>query len=355
MKRIFLLNFYLLIFVFFIIQPDLCFAVSENGKTESLKPDGIILHTSICPGPGGALLGNKAEKKSVRYHFLVLKNGSIITGKPEKEILPHIGNKFMARSLSVFVEGSFEEKPRSFVRNPYAPKLPPAQEKALVSLLFALMKKYEIPLSQIERHIDNNEEIDCPGSEFPYFDILLGMAKKMIAAEGNPTLAAICKAKKIKLPLPKASIVITKSRKKLELYYGTTLLKTYQATFSDPNGDKLQKGDCKTPAGKFYICEKYPMRAWMELSFPDEFHAKKALEKNIIDKTTFRKIAEKSKSGGMPQHGTNMGYDVGIHAAGFTYGKMEPNSTAGCIGLEDPEAFELYNAVPVGSEVLISE
>lgn len=261
----------------------------------------------------------------------------------------------MGRSLSVYVEGNFDETETAFLKKTIQPTLPRIQEKALQNLLFSLMQKHNIPLSQIERHIDNNEEIDCPGAEFPYFNILLGMAESMIKSKGNLLLSEICKTKRISMPISDARIIIYKSKSRLELYSGNTLLKTYKAGFSDPAGDKLRKGDCKTPVGKFYICEKYPMRAWMELSYPDEPHAKTALSKKIIDKKTYEKIREKSESGGVPQHATKMGYDVGIHAAGYPYGKMKPNSTAGCIGMEDPEAFELYNAVPIGTEVQVKE
>jgi hypothetical protein len=342
-------------FVLLFFLPGICYAAQQKDKKPELRPDGIVLHSINCPGPGGALKGKNNGDASLNYHFLVRKDGTVISGKPEKAIIPHIGNRFVGRSLSVMLEGDFDEKNQFSIRQPLAPGLPGKQREALTGLLFSLMKKHNIPLSQIERHIDNNEEIDCPGADFPYFDLLFSMAEKMIKDAGKPVLSEICKSKKIKIPIDNAKIVIIKSKSRLELYSGDTLLKTYRAGFSDPKGDKLRKGDCKTPVGSFCICEKYPMRAWMELSYPDEPHAKKALAKKIIDKKTYDKINEKSASGGIPQHATQMGYDVGIHAGGYPYGKMKPDTTAGCIALEDPEAFELYNAVPVGSEVVVRE
>jgi hypothetical protein len=142
----------------------------------------------------------------------------------------------------------------------------------------------------------------------------------------------------------------------VKLYSGDVLLKTYKIGLSNqPKGDKLRRGDRRTPVGTFYISEKFPMRAWMEINYPSSRHAKIGLEKNIIDKTIYERIVACEKTGNIPLHDTPMGDDVGFHAGGFPYGRMRIDYTAGCIGFEDPEAFEVFFAVPVGTKVIIKE
>jgi len=333
--------------VFAIAFPALLF-----GTEKKLKPDGIILHSSDCTGPDGKGFGKFGHICAKNYHFIVKKNGIIQRGAPEERIIKHVGSKFNNTSLSVLVEGSFGAG-QLFCAND---RMPVKQEEALKKLLFMLMDKYDIPLSQIERHRDNDNLLSCPGYGFPYFELLYSMSKSLIKEAGNPLLEDICKKKGISLPLKSAKIYVDKSDLTLSLYEGEVLLKSYRIGLSNkPQGDKLRAGDRKTPVGTFYICEKYPTRAWMEFSYPDVAHAKVGLTKKIIDQRQYDLIVNAVNSGSVPFHGSAMGNDVGMHAGGFPYGRMRTDYTAGCVGLEDPEAFEIYNAVPIGSSITIME
>ncbi len=58
-------------------------------------------------------------------------------------------------------------------------------------------------------------------------------------------------------PLKNPRIVIRKSESRLELFDGSTLVKTYPVVFGfTPAGDKEKEGDGKTPEGEFYIFTK---------------------------------------------------------------------------------------------------
>lgn len=330
---------------------------SPAGKTaeKKLNPDGIVLHSYDCPGPCGENAPKNYGSPLKNYHYIVKKNGDILKGFPEDKIIPHIGGKYLSRSLSVMVEGTFRESP--FIDSLKADTgLPQKQFNSLKKLLFSLMKKHNIPLSQIERHVDHDEGQFCPAAGFEYFNLLYSMAKDMIKGRNKKTLEEICNEKNIAIPIKNARLVIRKKLYTLDLYAGKTHLRSYGiALSSSPGGDKLKEWDRKTPLGKFYICEKYPMRAWMEISYPTNQHAATALKKKIIGKATYDAIRNSQKTGNIPPHNTGMGQDVGLHAAGFPYGKMRNNSTAGCMGTEDPEAYELYYCVPLGAVVEIYE
>ena len=318
-------------------------------KEKELKPDGIVIHSYDCNGPHGKRAPKEYGDPLKNYHYLVKKNGKIVKGKPEKKIIPHIGSRYLHRSLSVMVEGNFEKGPfiNSISTNPALSK---KQFTSLKKLLFKLMKKYKIPLSQIERHIDHDECRNCPGSGFPYFEILYSMSIDLIKAHGNKLLEVVCREKGVKIPIENARLIIDKSKLRMDLYAGNKHLKTYSIGLSrKPKGDKVKYGDLKTPTGNFYISEKYPMRAWMEISYPDKRHLEMGLKKGLIDKKTYDESLVWVERKGIPPHGTKLGDDVGIHAGGFPYLKMRKDSTAGCISLEDPEAFEVYYAVPLGA------
>lgn len=330
------------------------FVSGEAADRKKLKPDGIVIHSYDCRGPGNY------RKKSITEgapltpcHFMVHRNGAIERKSPEDLIIRHLSNDMNRRSISVMVEGGFDE---AFPAERNSESLSPEQQKSLEKLLFFLMQKYDIPLSQIERHMDHDLDSKCPGIGFPYFQLLYSMSLKMMKERGKKTLQEICLQNNLKLPLKKAWVVVHKSAYRLKLFSGKKLLKTYEIALSNrPVGDKLKKGDRKTPVGRFYICEKYPLRAWMEFSYPGIRHAKIGLDKKIISRFEYDKICYAVNSMGIPYHDSDLGNDIGMHAGGFAYGKMRKDYTAGCIGLEDPEAFELYYALPLGTPVIIYE
>lgn len=326
---------FLTIFIWFIV-----FRLSFG-----FSPDGIVIHTARHI---------KGKRFSCgEFHYAVLPSGRIIKGVDEEKEVHHMWNRSLnKRSLCVVVVIPFSFYNSLGIKGTY--HLPKAQKEALFHLLFTLMRRHNIPLSQIERHLDRDNFVNCPYDGFPYFQILYDMAKIMIRSRGNVPLEDICRQKGISLPLKKAKIVVVKSQYLLKLYEGNIFLKGYEIALSNkPYGDKIKEGDRKTPLGVFYIDEKYPMRGWMEISYPDIPHARMGLKKGIITKGDYKKIVSSIRSMGVAYHYSDLGNDIGLHAGGFPYGKMRKDYTAGCIGLEDPEAYELYYAVPLGSKVII--
>lgn len=342
--------------IILIITGLLFLCPSEGWSSEKkLTPDGIVLHSWDCPGPLGENAPKSFGDPLKNYHYMVKKNGAIVRGFPEDKVIPHIGGKFLSRSLSVMVEGNFKESPFIDSLNKSG-SLPEKQLNSLKKLLFTLIKKHNIPLSQIERHVDHDEGQFCPAEGFDYFGILYSMSKDMIKGKDRKTLEEICREKNIDIPIKNARLVVRKKTYTLDLYSGNIHLRRYSAAFSGkPKGDKVKEGDKKTPVGKFYICEKYPMRAWMEISYPTKEHASAALKKGGINKNTYEAIIGAQKAGNIPPHNTGMGHDVGLHAAGYPYGKMKKTVTAGCVAVEDPEAYELYYCIPLGAVVEIEE
>jgi murein L,D-transpeptidase YafK len=135
------------------------------------------------------------------------------------------------------------------------------------------------------------------------------------------------------------SIRVEKSERRLTVFYKTQSLKTYEiALGQNPVGHKQYQGDLRTPEGLYRIDSKNPNSAYhknLGISYP-----------NDADRAAARKLG-KSPGGDIKIHGLANGYG--------SIGKAHLLSdwTLGCIALTDEEIDELYDAVPVGTPILI--
>ena len=183
-----------------------------------------------------------------------------------------------------------------------------------------------------------------------------------IAAE---TLRAAIARLKLPLPLPQARIVVTKSRRALELFNGDTLVKSYRTALgANPSGHKQSQGDGRTPEGQFFVCTRNAkdsaFHIFLGLSYPALPDATRAVNSKIISWREYQVIRQRLASRGAPLWGTRLGGWVGIHGGSdgkFAQRKMQergcPDWTAGCIALTDSEIAELYSAAKIGTPVLV--
>lgn len=186
---------------------------------------------------------------------------------------------------------------------------------------------------------------------------------RILKVERNTTpLVKQAKAKEISLPLKNTIIKIYKSKRILEFFEGKTLIKTYPMSLGfQPVGNKEKEGDGKTPEGEFYISQKamYPVKKylgtrWMRISYPSRKHAKKGLYKRLINKKTYSQIVETLINSQTPPQNTKLGGGIGIHGGtDKILGGIAVDWTAGCIGLYDKDAEEIYNQVKVGTKIYI--
>ena len=134
-------------------------------------------------------------------------------------------------------------------------------------------------------------------------------------------------------------IVVKKSERKMYVYSGEELLKTYSISLGfEPKGHKQYEGDGKTPVGTYTINDKNPNSSCylnLGISYP-----------NVGDKAAADRL-------GKPPGG-----DIKIHGLmnGFGYiGKFHrfTDWTAGCIAVTNDEMKELYHNVEVGTSIEI--
>lgn len=152
--------------------------------------------------------------------------------------------------------------------------------------------------------------------------------------------------------LKEPSIKITKSKRTLDVYDGEKLVKTLEIALGfSPEADKEVEGDGRTPEGKFYIFGKNPKSRFhlsLGLSYPSIDDAKRGLADGSISKEEHDEIVTAIDAGRMPPQKTALGGEIYIHGGG-----TEDDWTEGCVALRNDEMAELFDAIPVGTKVII--
>lgn len=155
------------------------------------------------------------------------------------------------------------------------------------------------------------------------------------------------------LPLPDARVLICKSDRRLELYNGERLVKSYPiALGGEPTGPKTRKGDLRTPEGEYFICTrrtKTPYHLFLGISYPNARDARLAKRDDRIDLPTATSIVDAESARRRPAWNTSLGGAIGIHGRGSGRGDW----TLGCIALNDLDVEEVWVATTMGTPVEI--
>ncbi|AIK95553.1 L,D-transpeptidase family protein [Candidatus Odyssella acanthamoebae] len=134
-------------------------------------------------------------------------------------------------------------------------------------------------------------------------------------------------------------IVVEKSKRRLHLYCGDNVVKTYKVALGkNPIGHKEKEGDSRTPEGAYKISGKNPASQFhksLRISYPNQQDILRAHQKYV-------------KPGG----------DIMIHGLGKEFamiGKMHSvyDWTLGCIAVSNQEMDEIYQLTKVGASIEI--
>jgi murein L,D-transpeptidase YafK len=157
---------------------------------------------------------------------------------------------------------------------------------------------------------------------------------------------------RLKLPLTSPKIVVKKSARRLLLYSGNKLVRTYRVGLGpNPVGDKVREGDRRTPEGDFYIFTRNSKSAFylsLGLSYPNAAHAKRGLRDGLITSAQYDEIMRALQAKRRPPQNTALGGDIYIHGNG-----ARSDWTWGCVALENEDIRELFDVVKVGMTVTI--
>lgn len=156
----------------------------------------------------------------------------------------------------------------------------------------------------------------------------------------------------LKLPLIKPKIVIKKAQRQLLLFSAGKLVRTYRIGLGlSPVGDKVRAGDRRTPEGEFYIFTKNDKSAFylsLGLSYPNTAHTERGLRDGLITRAQYDAITRALRAKKAPPQNTHLGGNIYIHGNG-----AQSDWTWGCAALENEDIRELFDAVSVGTPVVI--
>jgi len=156
----------------------------------------------------------------------------------------------------------------------------------------------------------------------------------------------------VKLSVTSPRIVVNKAERRLRLYDGIKLVRTYRIGLGlSPVGDKVRQGDRRTPEGDFYIFTRNDKSAFylsLGVSYPNAAHAERGLRTGLIDQKQYDAIMRALRAKRTPPQTTALGGDIYIHGRG-----AGSDWTWGCAALDDPDMRELFDAVTVGTPVTI--
>jgi murein L,D-transpeptidase YafK len=142
-------------------------------------------------------------------------------------------------------------------------------------------------------------------------------------------------------------VVIDKSDFEMRIYDEDGWMASYPVVFGNKNlGDKKMEGDRETPEGTFHITSKRMHKEWgcfLLLDYPNKESQQKF---------------QKRKSTGMIPSSARIGGGIGIHGTRpneeYAVDKYM-NWTNGCISLKYSDVFEIYDMLPIGTEVVITQ
>ena len=151
----------------------------------TITATGIVIHhTAVIPGENTAPRSERDIDKyhrargfeilcfgrvyHVAYHYLIMPNGRVKAGRPERCEGAHAKGYNSYLGISVVGDFSSEDNPTG----KKGPTRPTAKQIAsLIQLCRRLKDRYNIPLQHIVRHSDISST-KCPGDRFPFRSVL---------------------------------------------------------------------------------------------------------------------------------------------------------------------------------------
>jgi murein L,D-transpeptidase YafK len=164
-------------------------------------------------------------------------------------------------------------------------------------------------------------------------------ALSLVSGKDSTRTAASNSTPRSSAPTAADSLVLTKSRRELVLYYRGEAVRTYFVALGrNPVGDKERIGDNRTPEGLFFIQGRNPNSRYhlsLRISYPDETHRARAA-----------------------RLGVEPGGDIMIHGlpdeqAAFGAAHRDYDWTNGCIAVTNKEIEELWRVIHDGTPIQI--
>lgn len=154
------------------------------------------------------------------------------------------------------------------------------------------------------------------------------------------------------LPLPEARLIVYKKERRVELYNGKILLKTYRIALGPtPTGHKQRKGDGKTPEGSYHISRRLARSScylFLGVNYPNATDARAGRDRGAIDQATCDKLVRLEEQRQDPPSDTKLSGAIGLHGGG-----AQNDWTLGCMALDATDIEELWVATAYWTPVEI--
>jgi hypothetical protein len=138
----------------------------------------------------------------------------------------------------------------------------------------------------------------------------------------------------------KAVVIVDKLAGSCNVYRGDALLGRFDAEFGpDWIGDKQQRGDNRTPEGRYRVTARREAGATRYY---------KALDLNYPNEEDYSRFQRNKQNGTIPEN-ADIGGMIEIHG----YGGKGQNWTEGCVALRNEDMDSLFKWVPEGTPVVI--
>jgi murein L,D-transpeptidase YafK len=158
------------------------------------------------------------------------------------------------------------------------------------------------------------------------------------------------------------SITVFKTAHQLWLYKDNEAIKRYRIFLgSSPIGDKIKRGDNRTPEGNYRVIEKNAdskFHRFITINYPNVKDADIAYDEGRLTAFQWVDILYASSKGTKPPWNTPLGGFLGIHGIGENEQYKlqligDTDWTNGCIALTNREVDELFRLIPLGTLVRI--
>jgi hypothetical protein len=155
-------------------------------------------------------------------------------------------------------------------------------------------------------------------------------------------------------------IRVSKTHKRLYLYAGADLVRSFAADFGyNPTSDKQQRGSSldrdawRTPNGAFTVVRRHPTSQYYKafvLNYPTSEDALRGLGEGLISRAQHDAIVRAEERLAEPPMHTSLGGMIEIHGDGTG---RSSNWTRGCVALTNAAMDFLWSRVAEGTPVLI--
>ncbi len=156
----------------------------------------------------------------------------------------------------------------------------------------------------------------------------------------------------LELATENLSLIVKKSERKMYLYKGKTLNKTYHLALGfNPIGTKIKQGDGATPEGEYFLTHKNPNSKFylsLGVSFPNNSDAAKGLKNKLLTQAEHDAIVTAHTTGHKPPQNTKLGGDIFLHGGGTS-----TDWTWGCVALSNEDIKELFDLLPLKTRIRI--